>query len=99
VIDREKVFIGSLNLDPRSIEINTEMGVIVESPELARGMAEAVDEQIPGRAWRVRRGENGKLTWAAEIDGDTVVVSSEPQVGFGKKLKAFLLRIMPDSQL
>ncbi len=99
VIDRERVFIGSLNLDPRSIEINTEMGVIIESPELARGMAEAVDAHLPSRAWRVQRDEKGKLTWTSETNGETVVVRSEPQVGFGRKFSAFLLRIVPDSQL
>ena len=35
VIDRERVFIGSMNLDPRSCDINSEMGVIIESPGLA----------------------------------------------------------------
>ncbi len=99
VLDRERVFIGSLNLDPRSIEINTEMGVIIESPELARIMAEAVDSHLPTRAWRVQRDAKGKLTWTSEVNGETVVVGSEPQVGFGRKFSAFLLRIVPDSQL
>ena len=39
VIDRERVFIGSMNLDPRSWGINSEMGVIVDSPDLARALA------------------------------------------------------------
>lgn len=99
LIDRERTFIGSLNLDPRSIEINSEMGVVIESPELTRIMAEAVDAQLPSRAWHVERDEKGKLTWTTEVDGETVVEESEPQVGFGRKLQAFLLRIMPDSQL
>ncbi len=99
VIDRERVFIGSLNLDPRSLEINTEMGVVIESPELARIMAEAVDEHLPSRAWRVERDDKGRLMWTSVIDGETVVSGSEPQVGFGRKLSAFLLRIMPESQL
>ena len=99
LIDRERAFIGSLNLDPRSIEINTEMGVVIESPEMTRLMAEGADRQIPARAWRVGRDENGSLTWTTVVDGKPVVETSEPDVGFGRKLQAFLLKVMPDSQL
>ena len=99
VFDRKQLFVGSLNLDPRSIEINTEMGVVIDSPELASATAAAVDAQIPPRAWRVQLDDRGKLTWTSIVDGEPVVVRSEPQVGFGKKFQAFLLRIMPDSQL
>ena len=40
VLDREKVFIGSLNLDPRSFHENSEIGVIISSPDTATDMAE-----------------------------------------------------------
>ena len=99
LIDRQRAFIGSLNLDPRSIDINTEMGVVIESPEMTRAMAERVDAQLADRAWRVRRDERGSLTWTSAVDGKTVVETSEPQVGFGRKIEAFLLKVMPDSQL
>ena len=47
IIDREKVFVGSLNMDPRSIDINTEMGVVIDSPDLANRLAENIlEDQI-----------------------------------------------------
>ena len=54
VIDRERVFIGSMNLDPRSAQINSEMGVIVDSPALAEELARAMERDMaPENAWRV----------------------------------------------
>jgi putative cardiolipin synthase len=99
LIDREKTFIGSLNLDPRSLDINTEMGVVIKSREMAEGIAEVVDEQLPVRAWRLGRDESGGLTWTSIVNGETVVETSEPDVGFGRKLQAFFLKVMPESQL
>ncbi len=99
VFDRQHVFIGSLNLDPRSIEINTEMGVVIESPELAHLMADGVERELPRAAWKVELDENDRLRWTSSDNGEPRVATSEPQVGFGRKLQAFFLRIMPDSQL
>jgi len=99
VIDREKAFIGSLNLDPRSLDINTEMGVIVHSPGLAALMAERVDKQLGAQTWRLTLDERHSLRWSAPIDGVEVVRRSEPEVGFFRRLRAILSRIVPDSQL
>lgn len=44
VFDHKDVFIGSLNLDPRSTDINTETGLYVESPELAAQVIAWMDE-------------------------------------------------------
>jgi putative cardiolipin synthase len=41
VIDRERAFVGSMNLDPRSEILNSEMGVIIDSPPLARALADS----------------------------------------------------------
>jgi putative cardiolipin synthase len=99
LIDREESFIGSLNLDPRSLDINTEMGVVIKSREMTKAIAEVVDEQLPARAWRIGRDEKGGLTWTSVVDGETVVETSEPDVGLGRKLQAFFLKLMPESQL
>jgi putative cardiolipin synthase len=99
VIDREKAFIGSLNLDPRSLDINTEMGVIVHSPGLAALMAERVDKQLGAQTWRLTLDERHSLRWSAPIDGVEVVRRSEPEVGLFRRLRAILSRIVPDSQL
>ena len=64
VADRRYVFIGSMNLDPRSRAINTEMGAMVDSPELAEDLAQIIERNMTGaNAWNVQMDENGKLFW------------------------------------
>ena len=35
VVDEQRVFVGSFNFDPRSKHLNTELGLVIDSPELA----------------------------------------------------------------
>ena len=98
-IDREQTFIGSLNLDPRSIEINTEMGVVIRSPELTERFAVGVLEALPGFTYLVELDDKNRLTWRGRVDGVEVVETREPQVGFWRKLRAWILRIVPENQL
>jgi cardiolipin synthase C len=66
VIDRERVFIGSMNLDPRSAAINSEMGVIVDSASLARALAASVErDMLPVNAWQVTSAADGSLRWTS----------------------------------
>ena len=98
-IDRRRAFVGSLNVDPRSLEINTEMGLIIESEELATRMAEAIELALPEQAWRVELDPKGKLQWTSTIDGNLVIENSEPEVGGWRKFKAWFLKIAPENQL
>jgi len=51
VFDRKVTFVGSFNLDPRSVDLNSEMGFLVESPSLAEAVASSIENDIaPGRA-------------------------------------------------
>jgi putative cardiolipin synthase len=54
VFDRQAVFIGSLNLDPRSIQLNTEIGVICMSPPLAEALATGLQQNLARIAWRIK---------------------------------------------
>src|SRR6185369_16094316 len=66
VVDRKQVFVGSMNLDPRSAELNTEMGVVVSSVPLAEQLAGYMERDMrPENAWRVTRGKHVGLTWTA----------------------------------
>ena len=71
VIDRRLTFVGSLNLDPRSIYINTEVGMIIDSTTLAQAVAQEFEEEIkPENSWRVLVDEKGRLYWKA---GDKLI--------------------------
>jgi putative cardiolipin synthase len=64
VIDRRFTFVGSLNLDPRSIYINTEMGMIIDSPKLSEGVVREFEEEMkPENSWQVLMDDQGRLFW------------------------------------
>ncbi len=99
LIDRRFFFIGSLNLDPRSIDINTEMGVLVDSPALANSLREPFFDRLPELTYRVFENPDGHLRWQGVIDGSVVIESGEPQAGAWRRLKAFFSRVLPEGQL
>ena len=64
VIDRNFTFVGSLNLDPRSIYLNTEMGLIIESRNLALAVAEEFEDELkPENSWQVLLDDKNNLFW------------------------------------
>lgn len=64
VVDREKVFIGSMNFDPRSFNINTEAGAFVDSPGLANALADVMERDMsPENAWQVFLNDDGEAYW------------------------------------
>jgi putative cardiolipin synthase len=95
MVDRKTIFIGSLNLDPRSARLNTEMGLVLESPELARRFTGKFDAQILDMAYRVELRPDGVTTWTTREDGKEVVVDSEPGMGALKRFGMFIARVLP----
>jgi len=99
LIDRKRIFAGSLNLDPRSIDINTEIGLLIDSPELGARLTENALQDIPQVGYRLQLGEDNKITWHATIDGQEVVETREPQTSMWKRFTAWFLKIVPERQL
>jgi putative cardiolipin synthase len=99
MIDRRFLFVGSLNLDPRSIDINTEMGVLIDSADMASRIAEEFMIKVPKKSYRVVEDEKGSLRWYGMVDGEMVVEDSEPQAGRWRRFKAYISKILPESQL
>jgi putative cardiolipin synthase len=101
VFDREDVFIGSLNLDPRSLVINTEAGLYVESPELAAQVIEYMDEGVrPDNSYRVLLDEDGDLYWVTESEGQEQRYDKDPRSTGMQRFVSGLIRILPvDGQL
>jgi putative cardiolipin synthase len=67
------LFIGSFNLDSRSIDLNTELGFVIDSPELAARIAETFDEAIPQAAYEVMLADGDRLQWR-EVQGETTIL-------------------------
>jgi putative cardiolipin synthase len=89
ILDKQKVFIGSFNFDPRSVLWNTEVGVLVDSPELAGYMRElALEGMAPAVSYQARL-ENGEVVWLTEDDGRLHTLRTEPG-GRWRSFKAWL---------
>ena len=99
MIDRKRLFVGSLNLDPRSREINSEMGLLVDSEDMGEQLADRFLTVLPELAYRVERDSKGRLQWRGTIDGNEVIETTEPLASLWLRFKAFVLKIVPDSQL
>jgi len=104
VFDRKQVFIGSLNLDPRAVLHNTEIGVVLYVPEIAEEMSKAFEENIEQVAFRLelKIDENGyeQLYWHGWEKGKQVVYTHEPHTGFWRRFGIGFMSILPiESQL
>jgi putative cardiolipin synthase len=91
-IDRSRIYVGSFNFDPRSARLNTELGFVIDSPALARQLAEAFAEGIPERAYRVRLDAGARLEWT---DGRDVVYDREPGTSVGLRVAVAALSLLP----
>lgn len=92
VIDREVLYVGSFNLNLRSIYLNGETVLIVHSPALASAAADAIETSMrPVNSWAVDKGQNGALQWT----GSDGVFDHEPASGFWRRLKAALIGLLP----
>lgn len=103
VVDRRFVFIGSMNLDQRSALLNTEMGVLVDSPVLAGQVAQFFEQAVdPASAYRVqleREDEESahreRLTWSWDDHGHPMISHREPDARLWRRLEVDALRLLP----
>jgi putative cardiolipin synthase len=94
-VDRSHVFVGSLNLDPRSARLNTELGFVIDSPSVAQAIADAFDNGIAAQAYRVRLGAHGRLLWIEKVDGQETVHHTEPGTRWWWRVGVVLLSWLP----
>jgi putative cardiolipin synthase len=95
VIDTCYVFIGSMNFDPRSAVINTEMGVIVDSPALAAELRAVMLRDMDGKnAWRLSLDEGGKVLWT----NSDQTVNKQPSRGFMQNVMNVIFKVVPKEQ-
>jgi len=94
-VDGRSVFVGSFNMDRRSIDLNTEMGFVIDSPALAQRLGQTLDESIPGSAYEVRLDADGKLYWLEQTNGKTVRYDQEPGTTVWKRAGVAVLSVLP----
>lgn len=92
VVDNETVYIGSLNMDPRSLHINTEMGLLVRDPGLAAEMMLALNEDmLPENAWQVTLNEDNELVWESTAGKS----HWQPARSLGQRMADFIYGLLP----
>lgn len=100
LIDRRTIFLGSPNLDPRSLEINTEMGIFIDSPAVGADFYDAIADGMREICFMLSFDEHGNLRWTFDDGKRREVLDSEPLASFGRKFMVKFFSLLPiESQL
>ena len=94
-VDRRRLFVGSFNIDPRSLYLNTEMGMAVSSEKLATEMATNILNTLPEQAYKLRLSAKGRLQWLLSAGGVAEIITTEPQTSFWRRLRTRLMGLLP----
>jgi len=96
-IDRTLIYIGSFNFDPRSAQLNTEIGLVIDSPELAGNLSQAFDDAIPRVAYQLQLDPEGNIVWLEQAEGakEPRRLTEEPGAGFWRRGWLGFLAILP----
>jgi putative cardiolipin synthase len=101
VFDRKRVFIGSMNFDQRSMHLNTEIGLIIDSTVLAQQTAARFESMVsPPNSYELRLlardgGGSPRLVWRTQEDGKAVEYDKEPARSSGQRLEVKFLSLLP----
>jgi putative cardiolipin synthase len=92
VVDDHLGFVGSPNIDPRSLVINTEIGLFFDSETLTAELACLIERDLsPEAAWRVYTNEKGRLRWVSGAG----TVKKQPALGFKQRVVSFFINWLP----
>jgi putative cardiolipin synthase len=100
VIDGEYTVIGSFNLDPRSVELNTEMAVVIHSAEIAARVRKLFERvTAPDSSYRLALTKEQEIVWNCIEKGRRLHYKTEPHAGFWRNLQSKLSGVIPEDQL
>ena len=94
-LDEKQVFIGSFNFDPRSAYLNTEIGVLLNSPPLARAVHTTMDENLSKYAYKLVLDANKKITWQRQTPQGPVIYTKEPRMKWWQRAGIKMLSWLP----
>lgn len=98
-VDGKRVFVGSFNFDPRSAQLNTELGFVIESESMATSMSDAFDNNIPRRAFELQLDAGNELVWLDRSGSGIRELTSEPSTSIWKRLYIGFLSALPIESL
>ena len=92
LMDDERIFVGSMNLDYRSASINTELGLVVESPAMVKEFNSLIAAEHIEFAYRLRSSSDGRTQWLShDADGEHIVHEDVPGDFLWLRIKNWLL--------
>ena len=95
-IDDSYLFIGSFNFDPRSVRLNTEMGMVIKNPAMAQELGAYFDSHMPLSAYEVRLSADRRaLEWVDRTAAGQKILHSEPDAGLFRRALARVLSVLP----
>jgi len=94
-VDRQRIFVGSFNFDPRSLDLNTEMGLVIDSPALATALDTRLTQSMPRHAYRVQIEPDGRMVWIEQTGQGVRRHEEEPGAGFWKRAGVRILGWLP----
>jgi len=95
IVDRSSIFVGSLNFDPRSIFINSEMGLFIESSSKAEALMSEVETELDRSLYRLDLDDQGRLRWTYQDGEREVVLTHSPQTSWWRRLQARFYAMLP----
>ena len=94
-VDGEQVFVGSFNFDPRSLNLNTELGFVIQSPAFARQIQAVFDQGMLQSAYQVQLTDDGQLYWLERQGEQLRRLDQEPGTSFWQRTGVRLLSWLP----
>ncbi|WP_410803564.1 phospholipase D family protein [Marinobacter sp. KMM 10035] len=98
-VDGKRLFVGSFNFDPRSVHINTELGFVIESPELTQMMENHFEEQARVTAYELVLDDDGDLQWIERNGEEVTLHSRDPGTGLIKRMMVSMFSFLPIEHL
>ncbi|MGB3844246.1 phospholipase D family protein [Sphingopyxis sp. YF1] len=95
VVDRRRLFVGSFNFDPRSAELNCEMGFLIDSPYLAGLVADGLRQRLSDHSYAVTLSPKGQVQWIDTKHGKQEVLATEPGTTAWNRASVWLLSHLP----
>jgi len=95
-VDRSRIFVGSFNFDQRSALLNTEMGLVIESPQLAQRLGAFFDADVPMLAYEVRLApDESNLEWIERTASGEKRYDTEPGTSWFLRTRVDVMSILP----
>lgn len=94
-VDNRYLFVGSFNMDPRSVALNTEMGIILDNPQLASMLSTGLKQHQAEHTYDVSLNNQGDLHWQTQEQGQSISFDTEPQSNIISRLVVSICALLP----